>query len=404
MIKTTKRKDKQKQIWVGDGNILYLRNKAKEWDKLDNCVYKIQQDEGGTFFLKKVSDGFKFDYKIYGLETRLIDRVKKTYTHTTGNMGVLLNGLKGTGKTVSTKLICNALEQPVIIIGENYGNGGHAWLNSIPQNITLFIDEYEKIYDDGSSLLTIMDGAENSEYRRMFLMTTNRLNVNENMLDRPTRVLYLQSFGNLSTKVVFEILNDCVIHKELIEETAMFISSLSIITVDIVKAICREVNIHHESPFKFADIFNVKQLSGKYDIDMVFNGKSELLKREVKISPRKEYWGEDEDDDSLIGNNFYIDDRYVGQVTEKIDSDTIKVMCQVGKGSAMAKLLGKRAEEYGFLPKPVVKKKKKPSDDDDDDDDEDTNQTKEMIFKISNSFMMNSSYKKGMSEMEGIYY
>jgi hypothetical protein len=67
----------------------------------------------------------------------------------------------------------------------------------------------------------------------------------------------------------------------------------------------------------------------------------------------------------------------------------------------MAKLLGKRAEAYGFLPKPVVKKKKRS---DDDDEDEDNNHTKEMIFKISNSFMINSSYKKGMSEMDGVYW
>lgn len=396
-----------KKIWVGNENALFLREKAKEFDRLENCVYKLQQTPIGEFYLTKITDTFNFDYKIYGLETRLIERTKKTYEATNGNLGVLLNGIKGTGKTVSSKLIANALQQPTIIVPANYGKEGHSFLNSIPQNITLFIDEYEKIYEDDHSLLTIMDGAENSKYRRVFLMTTNRLNVNEYMLDRPTRVLYVQTFGNLSRQVILEILNDCVIHKHLIEKTAMFISSLNIITVDIVKAICREVNIHEESPFEFADIFNVKQLSGKYDIYMVFGEREELLKREVKISPRKEYWGDEDDEDGeeLIGRSFYIDDRYVGEIIQRVDNDSIKVACALGNGQTMERLLGKRAADFCFATSPTTKiKRNRRSNNDEDDENENQNQTKEMVFRISNSFMVNSSFKKGAVEGDMIFW
>ncbi|WP_295723753.1 AAA family ATPase [uncultured Leptotrichia sp.] len=64
---------------------------------------------------------FVFDYKIYGLQEDFINHVIKTYNEAqTGNLGILLNGTKGTGKTVAAKMIANRLHLPVIIV-QNMG-------------------------------------------------------------------------------------------------------------------------------------------------------------------------------------------------------------------------------------------------------------------------------------------
>ena len=49
--------------------------------------------------LEKISNEFVFPYKIYGLQTNFIDHIIKTYNNTDGNMGILMNGIKGTGKS-----------------------------------------------------------------------------------------------------------------------------------------------------------------------------------------------------------------------------------------------------------------------------------------------------------------
>ena len=43
-------------------------------------------------------DKFEFDFELLGLEQKFIDHALKSYENTTGNFGILLNGVKGTGK------------------------------------------------------------------------------------------------------------------------------------------------------------------------------------------------------------------------------------------------------------------------------------------------------------------
>ena len=76
------------------------------------------------FYLTKIEDQFEFSHKLYGLETSLIDRIVRTWDGTNKNLGVLLNGLKGTGKTVTSKVICNTVQLPVILINMNPEGGG----------------------------------------------------------------------------------------------------------------------------------------------------------------------------------------------------------------------------------------------------------------------------------------
>ncbi len=65
--------------------------------KIPVGVYNILITRRGIF-LEKISDEFVFPYKIYGLQNDFINHIIKTYNNTTGNIGVLMNGIKGTGK------------------------------------------------------------------------------------------------------------------------------------------------------------------------------------------------------------------------------------------------------------------------------------------------------------------
>ncbi len=65
----------------------------------------------------------------------------------TDNMGVLLNGVKGTGKSVTAKLICNELKNflPIIIVDKAY-EGLPQFISKIQQEVIIFIDEFEKVF------------------------------------------------------------------------------------------------------------------------------------------------------------------------------------------------------------------------------------------------------------------
>ena len=81
-------------------------------------------------------------------------------------VGVMLTGLKGTGKTVTAKLIANAVELLVIVVTEIF-HGLEEWLSQIRQPVVLFFDEFEKMEGRSGDLLTLMDGGLSGGVKRL---------------------------------------------------------------------------------------------------------------------------------------------------------------------------------------------------------------------------------------------
>lgn len=311
--------NQKNQIWAQYGGKFYLEYPSVEHQKLRNGIYTVKVDQKGNFYLEKVADEYVFDYKLYGLESKLINRVEKTFDNTTGNLGILLNGVKGTGKTVTCKQISNNINQPTIVVSQPY-DGVQYFLNSIPQDITIFVDEYEKIFGKSKELLTIMDGAMNSEFRRLFLLTTNNLYIEDNLKQRPSRLRYMKEFKDLSAKIVEEIIDDMLENDEFRSECISFMTSLSLITVDIVKQIINEVNIHNESPFEFEDVFNVSKIENKYNIFEVSpSGDEELIFENTDLYPRPEYNSEAED------YHIEIKGKAIGSISKVMGTNLIEV-------------------------------------------------------------------------------
>ena len=253
-----------KQIWLQDGNIFSQGSATtvSHPEGLPKGIYEVKLSMTG-FYLSKIAESFTFDYKLYGLNQKFIDYVLKTYKNTTGNLGVLLDGIKGTGKTVVAKELCNRLQLPVILVqsmgGDTNGKLIKYLSTAIDFDCIFFFDEYEKEFKNSSDVLSFMDGTYNSIYRKVFLLTTNELNVDPNLLGRPSRIRYKKSFGNLSEEVTREILNDILEDKTAIEKVIELTHSMNIITIDLIKAIATEINIHGvESLPDIKETFNIE--------------------------------------------------------------------------------------------------------------------------------------------------
>jgi len=223
-------------------------------------IYEVQLDLSG-WSLQRTADSFVFPYKVYNLQREFLDHVKNTYKAINGNIGVLFNGTRGTGKSVSAKILANELNLPVIIVksmGDN-NDGQISYLSSFNFDCIFFFDEFEKQFNERDcSILQFMDGVYTSEYRRIFLLTTNDLTVNENLLSRPSRIRYVREFGNLEREIVEEYLNDNLIDQSCKDELIDYVDTLTISTIDILKSIVEEVNIHGIEQFlKIKKSFNV---------------------------------------------------------------------------------------------------------------------------------------------------
>ena len=171
---------------------------------------------------------------------------------------------------------------PIILINANFPHLND-FLSSIEQDVVVMIDEYEKVFDgsideddygrDKSSgsptLLSLMDGTLKGSYRKLFILTTNKLWLNENMLNRPGRIRYLKRFGDLNREQIEEIIDDCLKYPEYKEDIIDYIKPLEIITVDIIKAIVSEINIYNEPPIECCEDLNLEFKSNKYSAIIV---------------------------------------------------------------------------------------------------------------------------------------
>ena len=259
---------KMSKIWTCSGNT-YTRITSGYGveNHLPVGVYNIHLTMTG-FHLERYADKFTFPHKIYGLQREFIDHVTKTFRSTEGNLGILLTGTKSTGKTVTAKELANQLNLPVIIVKDMDDNNQSMieFLSDIDGDCILFLDEFEKNFDEeDSTILQIMDGVYNSNSRKVFLLTTNTLQVNENMIGRPSRIRYVKEFGNLDLGTVNEYLDDELKIPEARQNLLSFIDSLAISTIDILKAITSEVNIHGiEGLERAKSFFNVTVKNYEY--------------------------------------------------------------------------------------------------------------------------------------------
>lgn len=221
---------------------------------LKAALYTIEYTREEGFFLLEIGDKYNLPEKMYGDHKSAAERVIKTHQSKKGSTGVLLSGLKGTGKSLFVKVISNRLIElgvPVIQINKPYPGTD---LFNIIENAgvcALVFDEFGKnysVYNGGSGptqagLLTLLDGLTNS--KRIHLFTENSLDDISNLLiNRPGRVHYHFKYDRLSSKVIQELCEDNQLPKEVIKELIELSSRLKVLSFDIVKCLIDEWKLY----------------------------------------------------------------------------------------------------------------------------------------------------------------
>lgn len=253
------RKEKQtiasKQKWINDGGILYpIPGYASLLTSPGNGIFRIyEQPQTKRLGLEKIDDTFRFNFKIYNLDCEdIISKIIKTWTsdlfrESNKNLGVIFNGIKGTGKTIAAKQLCNRIGLPVIVISKPV-DGMLEFIQSLHFESIILIDEAEKTFrEEQEVLLKMIDGVYN-DMRKLYILTTNKLSIDENLLGRPGRIRYIKEFSNLPAKAVNDVIDDNLNDISLKDDVLKVVDSLEISTIDILKAIIDECNIMGSVP------------------------------------------------------------------------------------------------------------------------------------------------------------
>ena len=174
-----------------------INNAITKYYQLPPKTYRVDYDpETRIFSLLEAHDFEIPETKIYGQHLDKVKKVLNSMDKMNRNLGVILSGDKGIGKSLFSK--CLGLKArkkgiPVILVNE-YHEGIANFLEEIEQTVMILFDEYDKTFDEKkhncqAEMLSLFDGV--SAGKKLFVITCNEIqSLSQYLINRPGRFHY----------------------------------------------------------------------------------------------------------------------------------------------------------------------------------------------------------------------
>ena len=249
--------------------------------KLDKSVGR----DAPIKFLREGQEEFILPRKIYGNHEETVDRVLKTFKERDKNLGVFLSGIKGNSKTTTGKMICIKSGLPVLLITEPFiGAEFKGFLSSIKEEVVIFIDEFEKVYNTNElqqEFLSILDGV--FESKKLFIFTSNSEEINQFLKNRPSRIFYHFKYNNLEAETINEIIREELKNKSFEEDLRAVLLILGTISIDVLLNLVDEVNRFDRNPKLMVKGLNIQVEQTKFNVTLYVKG--EMVQTKCDFNP-----------------------------------------------------------------------------------------------------------------------
>lgn len=278
-----------KTIQIGRRFEIYDDN-LQTHDRLPAQVYTIRFAKMTGFYLEEHSP-LSVDEKIYGVHQQKVDKVLNAFGSINRNLGVILSGNKGIGKSIFAKLLAiQAVRQniPVIIV-ERFIPGIAAYIESIEQEVMVLFDEFDKTFGNvktednepnpQAGLLSLFDGVATG--KKLFVVTCNELyGLNDYLINRPGRFHYHFRFEYPSDSEIREYLCDKLAEKYWPQIDAVIAFSRRVdLNYDCLRSIAFELNTGSNFADAIKDLNIINTHNMHYDIALHFADGTTLISR-----------------------------------------------------------------------------------------------------------------------------
>jgi broad-specificity NMP kinase len=251
---------------IKQGGTYTLGEGVETLDELQAGNYLLKHNMKTGYYLVEKPE-FILPKKLYG-DHSITSRWMKSYqVNSEKNLGIILSGIKGAGKTITCQKFCMESKMPVIIINEMFfGTDFVDFLTSF-ENVIIFIDEFEKVYakqEFAVDLLSLMDG--NFQTKFIFLLTVNTMDINYYLINRLNRVKYRKHYDSLDSNIIDEVANDMLVNKEHIPSIHKFFKKVGMCTFDLLINIIKEMNAFNENAIECGKYLNLQAETRTYNV------------------------------------------------------------------------------------------------------------------------------------------
>ena len=259
----------KKFLKVGKSVSFKFNTEGLECDLTPGVVYNIKVDRYTDQITLEETGALSLPSKVYctDRDNRFVNKVINSYNLAdSGFTGVMLAGLKGSGKTVMMKVIANKSGLPIINIDKNI----RPWiLKTLVEklgdtSVCFLFDELDKLLDDydDSALLQILDGTD-TKGKHMILFTCNDMDeISEYLIDRCSRIRYWREFEEMSPSLIMEVLEDRLDNKDEAKFLTDFIKdNFQVCSFDNIISFVKEANDYPTVTFE--ELFEDMNLSPK---------------------------------------------------------------------------------------------------------------------------------------------
>lgn len=258
-------------------------------DQLPSQVYQVNFNPLTGPFLSKYSD-IEVNEKVYGVHEAKVNKVLNAYKQFQRNLGVILSGDKGIGKSLFAKLLaieCASRGMPVVIVS-SYFPGIADYIASIEQEVMVMFDEFDKTFsmkdgDAQAEMLTLFDGL--AQGKKMYVITCNCLTgLNDYLVNRPGRFHYHFRFQYPTPEEIRQYLSD-KLNREYwgeIEKVVTFAAKVDV-NYDCLRAIAFELNngIEFEEAVLDLNIMNIQK--ERFNIVVYFESGAKIVRKGIAL-------------------------------------------------------------------------------------------------------------------------
>lgn len=274
--------------WKIQGNFYIPQQAIKAVDSIPHGTYYVRFNNQIGYYLEQI-ENFDLPTKIYG-NTNVVKRWLTSYHANVRNTGIILTGIKGSGKTLLSKKCAIDSGLPVIIIDTPYQDSDFISFITNPElgDVCIFIDEFEKVFAERGSenaMLTILDGAFNTH--NLFIFTCNQMHTNEYLTNRPSRIRYRTHFESLPEEVINEVIADLLQRKEYAESIKIALTAIGVVTFDLLITLIKEVDLFNEPAEALAPYLNITAEEIRVDVIEIWKGKPYTISYYTNLGTRK---------------------------------------------------------------------------------------------------------------------